>query len=79
MGNNDVMELLNVELHNLFGELSVLRMTKHLTEEEGGLCTYFGKEKSKRRYYKILEQKNVLIYPGVDRSVFLICLEIVCG
>jgi len=50
MGNNGVMELLSVELHNSFGELSVFRMTKYLTEEEGGLCTYFGKEKSKRRY-----------------------------
>ena len=26
-----------------------------------------------------MKQKNVLIYPGVDRSVFLTCLEIVCG
>ena len=72
------MELLNVELNNSFGELSVLRMTKNLTEVEGGLCTSFGAEKLKRRFYKILKQKNVFICPGIDRSVFLKCLEIMC-
>lgn len=43
-----------------------------------GFCRYFGKEKSKRRYYKILKQKNVFIYPGADRSGLLKCQEIVC-
>ena len=43
-----------------------------------GFCRYFGKEKSKRRYYKILKQKNVFIYPGVDRSGLLKYLEIFC-
>jgi hypothetical protein len=79
MGSSGVMDVLNVELHNSFGEISVLRMTKNLTEEDGGFCRYFGKEKSKCRYYKILKQKNVFIYPGVDRSGLLKCLEIVCG
>jgi hypothetical protein len=72
------MELLNVELYNSFGEISVLRMTKNMIEKEGGLCTYFGKEKSIRRYYKILKQKNVFMYSGVDRRGLLKCLEIVC-
>lgn len=39
---------------------------------------YFGKGKSKRPYYKILKQKNVFIYAGVDRRLLLICLEIMC-
>jgi len=43
MGSSGVMDVLNVELHNSFGEISVLRMTKNLTEEDGGFCRYFAK------------------------------------
>jgi hypothetical protein len=44
MVSNSVIEVFNVELHNSFCELSVLRITKNLTEEGGGFGIYFGKE-----------------------------------
>jgi hypothetical protein len=38
------MEVLNVELHNSFCELFVLRIAKNLTKEGGRFGIYFGKE-----------------------------------
>ena len=58
------MDVLNEELHNSFGKLSVLRMTKNLTEEDGRFLQVLWKREIETTLLQNPEAEECLHIPG---------------